>query len=180
MKKLAAVFILMASSAVGADAEWVRQWESAQKSRPKNIASVGRIAAAGEPGIPLIVHGRVLQSDGVMPAPGVIVFAYQTDADGVYNRAGQRGWRLKGWARSDANGRFELRTIRPGSYPRSQIPAHIHVTIDAPSVPRRWMREIEFADDPHVQDQRKAFPVVVRNGVQHVEYVIRIGAEGTF
>jgi protocatechuate 3,4-dioxygenase beta subunit len=42
----------------------------------------------------------------------VIVFAYQTDHTGVYNRRGADGWRLHGGARTDAEGRFELHTIR--------------------------------------------------------------------
>lgn len=176
------VLLFIASPLCAQDGGWVREWERAQKERPATIASVGRIAPAGEPGTPMVVHGRVLRNDGVTPAPDVVVFAYQTDAGGVYNRNGARGWRLRGWARSDAEGRFELRTIRPGSYPRGRTPAHIHVTIDGPGLPRRWTEEIRFADDPLLleRERRGALQVTTRGGVQHVDYIIRITDQGRF
>lgn len=162
------------------DLDWVRDWENAQRARPTSIASVARIAPANELGTPLVVHGRVFGQDG-KPAVGVVVFAYQTDATGVYNVGNARGWRLRGWARSDAQGRFEFRTIRPGSYPGSRNPSHIHITIDGPRLPRRWAEEVNFRDDPFVSASSKhALPVTTRAGVQHVDYTIRIAAGGTF
>jgi protocatechuate 3,4-dioxygenase beta subunit len=178
--RIALSLVFVASSALAQDADWVRAWEAAQKGRPANVPKVGRIATASEPGTPLVVHGRVF--NGTKPAPNVVVFAYQTDSSGVYNRKGSPGWRLSGWARSDAQGRFELHTIRPGSYPNSSNPAHIHITIDGPSLPRRWASDIEFADDPLVRGRSRpaARPVTVRNGVQHVDYEIRITENGKF
>ena len=172
--------LLVASAALAQDADWVRTWETAQKGRPAKVPTVGRIAPPSEPGAPLVVHGRVF--NGSKPAANVVIFAYQTDSTGVYNRKGSPGWRLRGWARSDAQGRFELHTIRPASYPNSSNPAHIHVTIDGPSLQRRWTTDIEFADDPLVRGQSRPAvrPVTVRNGVQHVDYEIRIAEKGKF
>ena len=34
-----------------------------------------------------------------------------------------------GWARTDSEGRFEFRTIRPGAYPSGTDAAHIHLTL---------------------------------------------------
>ena len=162
------------------DLDWVRDWENAQRARPASIASVARIAPASEKGTPMVVHGRAIGKDG-KPAPGVIVFAYQTDATGVYNVRNARGWRLRGWAKSDTQGRFEFRTIRPGSYPGSRNPAHIHITIDGPRLPRRWAEEVNFRDDPFVSASSKtALPVTTREGVQHVNYTIRIADRGRF
>jgi protocatechuate 3,4-dioxygenase beta subunit len=157
-------------------------WNRAQRERPAIVASVGRIASASEPGQPLVVHGRVYRSDGVTPAAGVVVFGYHTDRTGVYNRTGAHGWRLYGWAKSDADGRFEFRTIRPGAYPGRGIPAHIHVTIDAPSLPRRWVDELQFLDDPLLtaEQKRSARPVTTRAGVQNVDFNIRIEEKGRF
>jgi protocatechuate 3,4-dioxygenase beta subunit len=185
MKTLRSVACLLALVLVSAlcaqDVEWVRDWEDAQRTRPAQIQSISRIAPVKEPGTPLIVHGRVVQRDGVTPAPGVIVFAYQTDATGVYNARGTRGWRLRGWVKSDAQGRFEFRTIRPGSYPGSRNPAHIHITIEGPGLPRRWAEEVNFRDDPFVNANAKtALPVNTQAGVQHVNYTIRIADTGTF
>src|SRR4051812_25257808 len=137
MRRMTFATLFMATSLIAADTVWVQTWESAQKERPKNVPSASRIAPASEPGTPLVVHGRVLQSDGKTPAPGVVVFAYQTDNTGLYNHTGGRGWRVHGWAKSDAQGRFEFTTIRPAAYPGRRIAAHIHLTIDSPSLPRR-------------------------------------------
>ena len=57
------------------------------------------------------------------PVPGVDVFAYQTDQHGIYAAPGAADpWRLKGWAVTDAQGRFEFRTIRPAAYPSNTVP----------------------------------------------------------
>ena len=171
--------LLFATLLCAQDDDWVRMWEAAQKGRPAQVASKGRIAPADEPGTPMVVHGRVVKSDGVTPAPDIVVFAYQTDRTGVYNRIGRSGWRLYGWAKSDRDGRFEFATIRPGSYPLSRNPAHIHITIDGPNLPRRWASdEIQFADDPFVTGRGR--PVTVRNGVQHVDFTITISEQGKF
>lgn len=169
----------------------MREWERAQEQRPAVIPSVARIAPPEEPGVPLVVHGRVFRSDGTTPAANVVVFAYQTDASGVYNTPGKSGWRLRGWARSDAQGRFQLHTIRPASYPRNGPPAHIHLTIDGPALRRRWTEEVEFADDPVLTErarQRSAAKgkfgsvrrVTTRGGVQHLDAPIRIEERGFF
>lgn len=188
---LSLFLLLCASAACAQDPEWVRTWEEAQKGRPRMIESVSRIAPAGEPGTALTVRGRVFRGDGTTPAPNVVVFAYQTDASGVYNTAGAAGWRLRGWARSGADGRFELHTIRPGSYPDGRVPAHVHVTIDGPGVPRQWTPELRFADDPFVSAREKeqsdaagpfggVRPVTKRGRAQLVEYNVRITGEGRF
>ena len=187
----AVIVIAIASTVCAQDREWLATWEAAQRQQPRSIAAVGRIAAVDEPGVPLVVHGRVLQKDGRSPAPNVIVFAYQTDHTGVYNHRGNAGWRLRGWARSDSKGHFEFRTIRPRSYPQGRVPAHIHLTIEGPGVPRRWTEELRFLDDPYVTAQEKqrsaaagvfgnVRPVTTRAGVQHVDYNIRITDEGRF
>ena len=161
------------------DPEFVDAYEHAQRGRPSNIGSAARIAPPSEPGVPMVVHGRVVRSS--KPLANVIVFAYQTDRTGVYNAPGVQGWRLRGWARTDKDGRFEFRTIRPGSYPGTRNPAHIHLSVEGPSVARQWVDEIQFADDP-LADKRRPFvkPVVVRNGVQHVEFTISIDDRGRF
>jgi protocatechuate 3,4-dioxygenase beta subunit len=67
--------------------------------------------------------------------------------------------RLAGTVRSDAGGRFELRTIRPGGYRKPvhlgdrelKIPAHIHLDLAAPGRPERRLQAV-FADDPLLAD----------------------------
>lgn len=93
------------------DPDWVRSWEVAQRARPSALSSHSRIAPANEPGDPLILHGGVFKPDGLTPVKGAIVFAYQTDAQGLHHMAGKPGWRLQGWAVTDAKGAFEFATI---------------------------------------------------------------------
>ena len=133
-----------------ADPEWLRMWQEAQTHRPADLGPEGRIAPADEPGTPLVVDGRVVEPDGETPAPGVVVFAYQTDRDGIYFSDGRPGspWRLQGWARTDADGRFTFRTIRPGPYPGRHVPAHIHFAVESPKHGRQWTDSLRFADDP--------------------------------
>ena len=80
------------------------------------------IGAKDEPGEPLVVRGVIYQRDGKSPAPGVILYVYQTDATGHYapgpdQTHGRRHGRLRGWMKTDADGRYEFRTIRPAPYP---------------------------------------------------------------
>jgi protocatechuate 3,4-dioxygenase, beta subunit len=55
--------------------------------------------------------------------------------------------RLRGWAKTDNNGRFEFSTIKPPPYPNRYVRAHIHVHVRAAGYPRQWF-EIEFAGAP--------------------------------
>ena len=119
--------------------------------------AVSRVEMAGptEPGQRLLVNGRLFNPDGETPAPGLIVYAYQTDARGLYNE--QRGGEpsLKGWAKTDAAGRFELVTIRPAPYPTRTEPAHIHLQVWGPGVEPQWHDDILFADDTLVTPAKR-------------------------
>jgi len=111
------------------DVEYIRAVERAQQQRPSSLTSTGRIAPASEPGSPLVVRGQLLNVDG-SPAAGAVVFAYQTDRGGLYDKRenGPHSWRLRGWVKTGADGRFTFETIRPGSYPNSNNPPHVHFT----------------------------------------------------
>lgn len=176
------------------DREFVRAYERAQASKPARVESVSRIAPNGEPGTPLVINGRVYQTDGRTPAgAGITVFAYQTDRHGLYDvpSAGPHSWRLRGWAVTDAEGRFTFHTIRPASYPNATVPQHVHLHLEGPDLPRRWTTELEFDDDPKVTASRREAsqragmfggvrPVTKRDGVDHVEINLRIEDRGLF
>jgi protocatechuate 3,4-dioxygenase beta subunit len=106
------------------------------------------IAGPQEAGIPLRVRGRVLQPDGRTPAPGVTVYAYQTDASGLYAREECAVPRLRGFLTTDAEGRFEYRTVRPAPYPGGRVAAHVHHQLWGGGWPAQWSEDLLFADDP--------------------------------
>lgn len=109
------------------------------------------ITDKGEPGEPLVVAGQVFGPDGKTPVAGASLYVYQTGQDGIYSKPvnDSRNPRLRGYLRTDASGRYEYRTIKPGSYPDTRNPAHIHYVVNAPGF-RERIFEIVFADDPLV------------------------------
>lgn len=125
------------------------------------LASVLDLAGRDEPGTRLVITGLVRDGSG-RPVAGAEIHVYQTDAAGRYTKEkpmDEPHARLAGWVHTDAQGRFELRTLRPGGYPWTvhlgdrdrKIPAHIHLDISARGYrPRRF--QAVFADDPRLAD----------------------------
>jgi protocatechuate 3,4-dioxygenase beta subunit len=139
------------------------------KLAPATAPSSGRMTSPGEPGQALRVSGVVVAADG-KPIAGASLYAYQTDAEGYYGvkpASDNQNPRLKLFLRSDANGAWSFDTIRPGSYPASQVPSHIHFEVSADGYAPRFF-EIVFEGDRFVTaEMRKndAFSVrPVENG----------------
>lgn len=118
---------------------------------PAHIDAVGRIAPVGEPGQRLRLTGTVRDAAG-KPRAGIVVYAYQTDHAGRYPAArdGIRHGRLRGWVRSDLQGRYELLTVRPGGYPGTDIPQHIHMHVIEPGRCTYFIGDVLFDDDPRL------------------------------
>lgn len=125
---------------------------SAAAEQPANVPWKTSIIPEGEPGEQLIVSGTVYAPDGRTPLEGIALFVYQTDANGRYSTTGgdNRNTRIHGLMRTKSDGRYEFRTIKPGSYPASRNPAHIHAYVSGPGYPEYWIDEYHFDDDPFV------------------------------
>jgi protocatechuate 3,4-dioxygenase beta subunit len=124
---------------------------------PADIASFGRIAPAGEPGQPLEITGTVYRPDRRTPAPDIVLFAYHTDQHGNYNTPNSPFRpRLYSWIRTDAQGRYGFRTIKPAPYPDHSTPAHIHVSLFGKDVPEYWVDDYWFAGDPLITERQRA------------------------
>jgi protocatechuate 3,4-dioxygenase beta subunit len=129
---------------------------------PRELASTARIAPESEPGEALAIVGKVRGRDGT-PRPGIVVYAYHTDAGGLYSRAENPAgpaarWhgRLRGWAKTDASGDYRFDTIRPGGYPDSDIPQHVHMHVLEPGRCSYWIDDVHFADDPRLTPAQRA------------------------
>ena len=125
---------------------------------PDDAPSSADVAPPSEPGERLEVSGAVYAADGHTPVTGASVYVYQTDARGYYrpdDAMGNRNPRLMALLRTDVRGRYSYRTIRPGSYPGTRVPQHIHYEVTAHGHGTRIF-EIVFADDPFVGGQIRA------------------------
>lgn len=185
---LALVTLLVTPTDASAqDREFIQALERVQQSRPAALSSSARIAPATEPGTPLVIHGRALVADGRTPLAGAVVFAYHTDRNGLYDRPGTtHSWRLRGWAKTGADGRFEFTTIRPGAYPGATIAEHVHFTVFTASGERYHGGELNFADDKFVSASERAASeregefghvrtVRKEGNVEHVDFSLRLG-----
>lgn len=126
---------------------------------PAGAPSTGRLAPDGEPGQPLTIGGVVVAADG-NPVSGASLYVYQTDHEGYYGvkpASDNRNPRLKLFLRSDARGAWSFSTIKPGSYPNSRVPPHIHFEISAQGrAPKIF--EIVFEGDPFVTPAMRSDP----------------------
>jgi len=108
-----------------------------------------RLAPAAEGGQRMTVRCKFTGATGE-PLAGVAVDAWQTDALGIYDhRRDVEGPRLHGSVRTDGEGCFVLHSVRPGGYPATMIPAHVHLRVHGGKA-----REVEllFADDPRLTE----------------------------
>ena len=124
---------------------------------PENLTSSARIAPLGEPGASMVIEGVVTTAAGAA-ARDVIVYAYHTDQHGIYPPGRNAHGRLRGWAKTDAQGRYRFDTIRPAHYPGRDVTEHVHMHVIEPGVGTYYLENLEFEDDPlqsgRVGDQR--------------------------
>jgi len=144
--------------------------EAVFEGLPAAPASRARIAPPDEPGRPLRIVGTVFDAAG-KPAPGVIVYAYQTDARGLYPPATQfrgtaayRHGRLRGWARTDAEGRYTFDTVRPAGYPDTDLPEHVHMHVIEVGRCTYYIDDVMFDDDPRLTAAKRAELITGRGG----------------
>lgn len=127
---------------------------------PENMAASDTSPGWKQDGQKILVTGTVYQPDGKTPAPGVIIYYYHTNTAGKYlhkpeekrsmppNEQGQTHGYIRGWMKTDANGRYALYTVRPGTYPSRDFPAHIHLTLkENGPVKEYYIDDCVFDDD---------------------------------
>lgn len=180
--------LLLPAALAGVDRDFLRQFERLQRERPANLTSGGTVAPPTEPGIPMRLEGRLVTGSGRAAIRDAVVFAWQTDASGLYDRPGSapHSWRLHGWARTDREGRFSFTTIRPAAYPSRTEPAHVHFTVERSNGSRYFVPSLMFDGDPlltpSVLAQRDAVVASVerRGGAQYVSFTLQLEEDGRF
>ena len=118
------------------------------------------VVPENEPGESLIVSGTIYAPDGHTAMEGVTLWVYQTDATGHYSPLSESGGdnrntRLHGLMKTNSEGRYEFRTIKPAPYPGRNNPAHIHAYVSSPGYPEYWIDEFLFEGDPYLTEEMK-------------------------
>src|SRR5690606_4126251 len=121
------------------------------------------IARSPTPGQTLLVSGQVKTISGE-PIAGASVDVWQASPVGLYENQDpeQEDMNLRGLFRTDANGHYQFRTVRPAGYPvpthgpvgrllnaqnrHPYRPAHIHFMVSAPG--HRTVTTQVFMDEP--------------------------------
>lgn len=151
---------------------------------PKQIDATDTSEGWFEKGQRLIVNGTVFQQDGKTPAPGVIIYYWQTDNDGYYSpkpgmdpKAKIHG-HLRGWVKTNEKGEYTIYTIRPAPYPNDVLPAHIHYSIREPDVANEYYSDdLNFTDDSLLAPYLKRYPQENRAGNGVVQTVLQDGVQ---
>ncbi|MEQ9467516.1 MAG: intradiol ring-cleavage dioxygenase [Ekhidna sp.] len=100
------------------------------------------------------LSGIIYREDGKTPAENVILYAYHTNANGIYEVTdnesgwGRRHGKYRGWVKTEKDGRYDFYTFRPASYPNTTIPQHIHITVKDENTIPYYIDDILFTDDP--------------------------------
>ena len=107
----------------------------------------------------IVVSGRVLDEDE-RPIPNTLLEVWQANAGGRYRHRNDQPHspldpHFNGGGRvlTDAHGRYEFKTIKPGAYPwgnhyNAWRPAHIHFSLFGPAFVTRLVTQMYFPDDP--------------------------------
>lgn len=120
---------------------------------PKQLNSETTLSGSNEPGEPMEISGTIFKLDGKTPAAGVILYVYHTNAKGDYEPAAnqttaKRHGKLRGWVKTNEQGQYKFRSIKPAAYPNFRDPAHIHPIIKESDKNEYYIDEYRFDDDP--------------------------------
>ena len=159
---------------------------------PSNIHSTDTSPGWYEKGQKLLITGTIFEIDGRTPAANIIIYYWQTDNNGYYSPINgmdentKRHGHIRGWVKSDENGKYSIYTIKPIPYPNENIPAHIHTSIKEPAIANEYyIDEFVFDDDKLLtSEKRKALEnrggsgilrVLLKDNLQIAEHNIILG-----
>ena len=136
---------------------------------PKQINAIDTSYGWYNKGEKMKVEGIVYKKDGKTPASNIIVYYWQTNADGLYAKSSAEQTihgAIHGWMKTGADGKYTLYTIKPASYPNSTIPQHIHIVIKEPNINEYYIDDINFEGDPFLtKAERSRLPLRCGSGI---------------
>jgi protocatechuate 3,4-dioxygenase beta subunit len=146
--------LLVGGAATNAN-QLLAAWQSAQQTalKPtppevlgpffkKNAPNQKNMRIPGDPGMPLKVSGKVLNTRGEA-VPGARIDMWHADAKGIYD---VHGYRYRTKLAIESEKEYSAETIMPGHYP-DRPAQHIHYLITAPGH-KPLITQLYFATDP--------------------------------
>lgn len=130
---------------------WQKAEEQARKPTPaevlgpfykKGAPNQSNMRVAGEPGFPLRVTGKIMNTRGEA-IPGARIDVWHADYKGIYD---VHGYRYRSKLAIDSGTDYTLDTNMPGHYP-DRPAQHIHYLITAPGC-KPLITQLYFATDP--------------------------------
>ncbi|MBS2020023.1 MAG: intradiol ring-cleavage dioxygenase [Deltaproteobacteria bacterium] len=117
----------------------------------------GDLTESGMTGTPLVIEGRVQGFDCQQGIAGVELDVWHATHEGHYDNDGTMRlgdkFLLRGRIKTDAEGRYRVKTIVPGRYlnGRQYRPAHVHVKVRPPqgSALAALTTQLYFPGDPY-------------------------------
>jgi protocatechuate 3,4-dioxygenase beta subunit len=119
------------------------------------VRRTAETVAKGRGGQRLVVSGTIYRADCKTPLAGASIAVWQTNAEGEYGPGQGTGDEqccyLGAALRTDARGRYELETVKPGHYKGEPDPppAHIHFEVRHPDA-GGLLTELLFEGDPQL------------------------------
>jgi protocatechuate 3,4-dioxygenase beta subunit len=124
------------------DARKTTAWNELGPFYKKAAPNRTHLRVAGDPGLPLAVKGRVLDSRG-NPLPGATLEIWHTNHVGQYDLS---GYHYRTALVADASGAYGFDSVMPGHYP-SRVCQHVHYLVKAPGH-KLLTTQLYFATDP--------------------------------
>jgi protocatechuate 3,4-dioxygenase beta subunit len=100
------------------------------------------LGAPADPGVPLKVSGRVLDTRGELLS-GAVLEVWQANHLGIYDL---ETYRYRSRLVAEKDGSYGFQTVMPGHYP-GRVAQHIHFRVSAPGT-KTLVTQLYFATDP--------------------------------
>ncbi|MBA4308558.1 MAG: intradiol ring-cleavage dioxygenase [Sphingopyxis sp.] len=136
--------------------------EAIDERDPATLSASAILAGPEEPGERMHLSGQVFALDGITPVQGVVIYAHHTNIDGLYaNGTAESEWsrrngRLRGWVKTDAEGRYAFDTIKPAPYPDFTGPAHVHLYVKEAGRQTYYVDDVVFESEFKVDASYRA------------------------